>query len=105
VTVFAEAGHRRSGQGQAVHHAAGRARRPLIASGKVEIGLQQITERLATPGIDLVGPLPKELQTKISYVIARPLTRQRAESRRPRFVKFPLLRCGAAVMKKMAWTL
>jgi molybdate transport system substrate-binding protein len=36
---------------------------PLVVSGKVEIGVQQVTELLATPGINFVGPLPKELQT------------------------------------------
>jgi molybdate transport system substrate-binding protein len=42
----------------------------LIADGRVEIGLQQITELLPIPGIDFVGPLPAGLQTSIVYAVA-----------------------------------
>jgi molybdate transport system substrate-binding protein len=43
----------------------------VIASGEAEIGVQQITELLAMPGIDYVGPLPPTLQTTIVYATAR----------------------------------
>jgi molybdate transport system substrate-binding protein len=43
----------------------------VIASGQAEIGVQQITELLAMPGIDYVGPLPPTLQTTIIYATAR----------------------------------
>jgi molybdate transport system substrate-binding protein len=43
----------------------------VIASGEAEIGVQQITELLAMPGIDYVGPLPPALQTTIIYATAR----------------------------------
>jgi molybdate transport system substrate-binding protein len=43
----------------------------VIASGQAEIGVQQITELLAMPGIDFVGPLPPALQTTIIYATAR----------------------------------
>jgi molybdate transport system substrate-binding protein len=33
-----------------------------VASGEAEIGLQQVAEILAVPGLDLVGELPGELQ-------------------------------------------
>src|SRR6185436_17274239 len=39
----------------------------LIAEGKAEIGVQQITELLQIPGIDYVGPLPQSLQANIVY--------------------------------------
>jgi molybdate transport system substrate-binding protein len=44
----------------------------LIAKGEAEIGVQQITELLQIPGIDFVGPLPKELQANIVYATATP---------------------------------
>lgn len=34
----------------------------VVAAGEAEIAVQQIVELLAVPGIDLVGPLPGELQ-------------------------------------------
>src|SRR3954467_6573631 len=45
----------------------------LIAEGKAEIGVQQITELLLIPGIDYIGPLPKELQATIVYSTATPV--------------------------------
>jgi molybdate transport system substrate-binding protein len=38
----------------------------LVAEGKVEIGLVVITQIQTTPGVELVGPLPTEVQ---SYVV------------------------------------
>ncbi len=34
----------------------------VVASGEAEIAIQQIVELLAVPGVDLVGPLPDEIQ-------------------------------------------
>ena len=34
----------------------------LVAAGKAEMAVQQIPELMAVPGIDLVGPLPQEVQ-------------------------------------------
>jgi molybdate transport system substrate-binding protein len=34
----------------------------VVASGEAELAVQQICELLAVPGIDLVGPLPDEIQ-------------------------------------------
>lgn len=34
----------------------------LVAAGKAEIAIQQIPELMAVPGIELVGPLPEEIQ-------------------------------------------
>jgi len=41
----------------------------LVASGEAEIAIQQIPELMAVTGIDLVGPIPAELQ-KITLVSA-----------------------------------
>jgi molybdate transport system substrate-binding protein len=41
----------------------------LVASGEAEIAIQQIPELMAVTGIDLVGPIPAELQ-KITVVSA-----------------------------------
>lgn len=35
---------------------------PLVARGEAEIGFQQMSELLPVPGIDIVGPLPAEIQ-------------------------------------------
>jgi molybdate transport system substrate-binding protein len=42
----------------------------LIAAGKAEIGINLIQELLPKPGIDLVGPLPGDLQLSIPYAAA-----------------------------------
>jgi molybdate transport system substrate-binding protein len=34
----------------------------LVAAGKAEIAIQQVPELMAVPGIDLVGPLPDDIQ-------------------------------------------
>jgi molybdate transport system substrate-binding protein len=34
----------------------------VVAKGDAEIGVQQISELLPVPGIEIVGPLPAELQ-------------------------------------------
>lgn len=38
-----------------------------VASGEVELGLSQITVILASPGVDLVGPLPTEVQNYLHF--------------------------------------
>ena len=39
----------------------------LVAAGEAEIGLQQISEILSVDGVELVGPLPDDLQTVTVY--------------------------------------
>jgi molybdate transport system substrate-binding protein len=50
----------------------------LVAQGRVEVGVQQITELLPVKGIVLVGPLPPELQSVTVYQAA--ILRQAAKS-------------------------
>jgi len=39
----------------------------LVAKGEVELGMVVITQILTTPGVDLVGPLPSEIQSYIVF--------------------------------------
>jgi molybdate transport system substrate-binding protein len=40
----------------------------LVAKGEVELGLVVITQILTTPGVELVGPLPPEIQSYVAFV-------------------------------------
>jgi molybdate transport system substrate-binding protein len=53
-----------------------------VAAGEAEIGVQQVAELLQVPGIDIVGPLPADLQRIIVYVAGAP-----ANTRIPEAVK------------------
>jgi len=39
----------------------------LVAKGEIELGLVVITQILTTPGVELVGPLPPELQSYVMF--------------------------------------
>jgi molybdate transport system substrate-binding protein len=72
----------------------------LIAEGKAEIGVQQITELLQIPGIDFVGPLPKELQATIVYATAVP-TSAKEKAGAAALVKYLGSEPTVPVIKKM----
>jgi molybdate transport system substrate-binding protein len=40
----------------------------LVAKGEVELGIVVITQILTTPGVELVGPLPPEVQSYVAFV-------------------------------------
>ncbi len=40
----------------------------LVARGEVELGMVVITQILTTPGVELVGPLPAEIQSYVEFV-------------------------------------
>lgn len=44
----------------------------ILAAGEADIGIQQSVELTAYPGVDLVGPLPDEMQIVTDYVAAIP---------------------------------
>jgi molybdate transport system substrate-binding protein len=44
----------------------------ILARGEAEIGIQQAVELTSFPGVDVVGPLPPEMQTVTDYVLAIP---------------------------------
>jgi molybdate transport system substrate-binding protein len=54
----------------------------IIERGEADIGVQQIAELLAVPGIDFVGPLPAELQSVTPFVAAIPAAAQNADAGR-----------------------
>ncbi len=54
----------------------------IIERDEADIGVQQIAELLAVPGIDFVGPLPAELQSVTPFVAAIPAAAQNAEAGR-----------------------
>jgi len=65
----------------------------VVARGDAEIGIHQLSELLPVSGIDIVGPLPAELQRKIVYsVFLFPASTQQEAARM--FVSF--LRTGVA---------
>lgn len=72
----------------------------LIARGDAEIGIQQITELVSMPGIDVVGPLPAELQTAIVYATARPIEARNVAAA-DALVTFLASPAIAPVLKKM----
>jgi molybdate transport system substrate-binding protein len=39
----------------------------LVAEGEIELGLVVITQIMTTPGVELVGPLPPEIQSYITF--------------------------------------
>jgi molybdate transport system substrate-binding protein len=39
----------------------------FVAKGEVELGMLVITQILTTPGVELVGPIPQELQFYVAW--------------------------------------
>jgi molybdate transport system substrate-binding protein len=59
----------------------------LVAAGEAEIGMQQIVAILPVKGVDLVGPLPGELQNVIVYAAGYAVAAQNIASAR-NFISF-----------------
>ena len=72
----------------------------LIAEGKAEIGVQQITELLQIPGIDFVAPLPRELQANIVYATATPTSAKERDAAAA-FIKYLSSEPALPVVKKV----
>jgi molybdate transport system substrate-binding protein len=45
----------------------------LVANGEAELGVQQISELMAAPGVDIVGPLPADLQNTTQFAAGIPV--------------------------------
>jgi len=54
----------------------------IILRGEAEIGVQQLAELMAVSGIDIVGPLPAELQSITPFVAVVPTNASYAEAGR-----------------------
>jgi molybdate transport system substrate-binding protein len=59
----------------------------VVASGEVDLGIQQLSELRLEPGITVVGPLPEELQ-KASVVSAAVSSKAKDVEAAKRFVAF-----------------
>ena len=70
-----------------------------VAAGEAEIGVQQVAELLPVPGIDIVGPLPGDMQKIIVYVAGVPAEGSDSEAAKA-LVKFLHSAAAAAVLKQ-----
>src|SRR5215468_11210114 len=71
----------------------------IIARGDADIGLQQISEIMSVAGVELVGPLPDELQTVTTYVAGIPATASQPDVALA-FIKFLITPSAAAVYRE-----
>ena len=46
----------------------------LLAAGEVDLAVQQIGELISAPGVELLGPLPADLQSVTTFAAAIPLS-------------------------------
>jgi molybdate transport system substrate-binding protein len=70
----------------------------LVAKGEVELGMTVITQILTTPGVDLVGPLPQEVQSYVTFAAAVSSRSQAPEAAR-QLITFLTGTRAAAVIK------
>lgn len=72
----------------------------IIARGEAEIGFQQVSELIAFPGVDFVGPLPAEIQRYTAYFAAVPASAREVDAAKAliKFLSFPN---ASPVYKKM----
>jgi molybdate transport system substrate-binding protein len=68
------------------------------AKGDAEIAIQQVTELMPVVGVDVVGPLPAELQTKILYSAGTPVGAKQPEAAQA-LIKFFASPVAAPVIK------
>ncbi len=70
-----------------------------VASGEAEIGVQQVAELLPVAGIDLLGPLPGDLQKIIVYSAGVPAKAKEADAAKA-FVKFLSSEAAVSMIKQ-----
>ena len=54
----------------------------LLAAGEVDLAVQQIGELISTPGVELLGPLPGELQSVTTFAAAIPSSASQPDAAR-----------------------
>jgi molybdate transport system substrate-binding protein len=69
-----------------------------LLRGEAEIGLQQMPELMAVPGIDIVGPAPGEMQSITVFAAAIPTNAKNPEAGKA-LAKFLTTPAAAAVIK------
>lgn len=75
----------------------------VVARGEAEIGFQQVSELMHVPGVDLVGPIPAELQPGFSFVGAITTNAQQPDAARA-LIRFLASPAAAAVISKAGLT-
>jgi molybdate transport system substrate-binding protein len=70
----------------------------FLLRGEAEIGLQQMPELMAVPGIDIVGPVPNELQSITVFAAGIPINANDAEAGKA-LAKFLTTPAAASVIK------
>ena len=68
----------------------------LIARGDVELGFQQLSELAHEPGIDVVGPLPREIQSTTTFAAAVGVRAEHAEAAQAFLAWLASAACDAA---------
>lgn len=70
----------------------------LLASGEVELAVQQIGELISVPGVELLGPLPGDLQSVTTFAVAIPSAARQPDAARA-LIKYLQSPEATAVMK------
>ena len=70
----------------------------FVARGEAELGIQQVSEVLAVPGVELVGPLPPEIQ-KVTVFSAGICSGSRETEAAQALVRFLMTASATAAMK------
>jgi len=70
----------------------------LVAKGEVELGMVVITQILTTPGVELVGPLPPEIQSYVTFTAGISANSKAPEAARD-LIKFLIGPTAAPVIK------
>ena len=70
----------------------------MVAKGEAELGVQLINELLAVPGVEIVGPLPKEIQNYVTLT-AGVATQAREPALAEEFIRFLTAPAALPVIK------